>query len=394
VSGAEFILAINLVVAGLLAAAFLMISTYERTRVPGRWLGAAYLLGMAYFLAEASIPFFTDAKLPVVVAFAAFLAATAAFNVGIARKYGIAVPWRLFVGLFVVSLVAVTLVQDLPRHSFTRMMTYQSPYVVMQAIGAGLILSAPILLRADRIVAALLGLSALQFLSKPFLAYAVGGWGRNPQAYLTSDYAMISQALGAVFGIAVALGMLVILGRDLITDFAAKSETDTLSGLFNRRGFEERVRQRLTRSAEQNMPVCLVIADLDHFKSINDRFGHACGDRVIEAFATFLREAAAENQVAGRIGGEEFAVLLPATRLAAARLFAEGARSAFASLPVEGLPPGQRFTASFGVAERLPGEDVSDFMQRADEALYSAKRAGRDCVRVADSQIVPLRRPA
>ncbi|TIM20324.1 MAG: GGDEF domain-containing protein, partial [Mesorhizobium sp.] len=114
-----------------------------------------------------------------------------------------------------------------------------------------------------------------------------------------------------------------------------------------------------------------------------DSFGHASGDRVIETFAGFLREAAAAHHVAGRIGGEEFAIILPGTNLAAARLFAEGTRSAFGGLPIDGLPADSRCTASFGVAELHPSEDFADLMRRADQALYQAKNAGRDCVRVS-----------
>jgi diguanylate cyclase (GGDEF)-like protein len=383
-----------MVVAGLLAAAFLTVAVYDRARIAARWLAVAYLLGVAYFAAEASIPFFNDAKPAVVFAFALFLAATAVFNAGAARVYEVAAPWMLVAVLSVASVIAVALVQDLPRHSFTRMMTYQAPYAAMQAIAVGIVLSARVRRPIDWVFAALLSGSALHFLSKPFIAYAVGGWGKDPQAYLGSDYAMISQTLGALFGIAVALAILIILTRDVLSDFATKSETDTLSGLLNRRGFEQRAGSLIAISAGEGVPVSVVIADLDHFKSINDRFGHASGDRVIETFAAFLSDAAAGRYVAGRVGGEEFAVLLPGTNLAAARLFAEGARTAFSSLPVNGLPASQRFTASFGVAERSPGEDVSDFMNRADEALYLAKRAGRNCVRVASPEVIPLRQPA
>jgi diguanylate cyclase (GGDEF)-like protein len=129
--------------------------------------------------------------------------------------------------------------------------------------------------------------------------------------------------------------------------------------------------------------VSLVISDLDHFKSVNDNFGHAAGDTVIVTFARFLRSAMADHHLAGRIGGEEFAVLLPGTNLVAARLFAEGARNAFASLTVDGMAPTKRFTASFGVAELAGGETISDLMERADKALYLAKNSGRDCVKIA-----------
>jgi diguanylate cyclase (GGDEF)-like protein len=126
--------------------------------------------------------------------------------------------------------------------------------------------------------------------------------------------------------------------------------------------------------------VSLVIADLDHFKGVNDSFGHACGDRVIEAFAGFLREAAGQDHVAGRIGGEEFAILLPGANLMAARVLAEGTRSAFSALPIGGLPADHRCTASFGVAELGSGEDFGQLMRRADQALYEAKKSGRDRV--------------
>jgi diguanylate cyclase (GGDEF)-like protein len=89
------------------------------------------------------------------------------------------------------------------------------------------------------------------------------------------------------------------------------------------------------------------------------------------------------GHIAGRIGGEEFAVLLPGTNLAAARLFAEGTRSSFGALPIDSLPLNHRCTASFGVAELQPLESFRDMMRRADAALYEAKKAGRDQVRIA-----------
>jgi diguanylate cyclase (GGDEF)-like protein len=185
---------------------------------------------------------------------------------------------------------------------------------------------------------------------------------------------------------AIALLMLVILVRDIFADVTAKSETDALSGLLNRGGFERHAEAALRDAARMGLPVTMVISDLDHFKAVNDTFGHAAGDRVIEAFAGFLRSATSGQQIAGRIGGEEFAVALPGTNLSGARLFAEGARSAFAGLPIDGLPDDRRFTASFGVAELRGGEGISDLMRRADEALYAAKKGGRDCVRVFEAQ--------
>ena len=382
-TGAGSILAINLVVAGLLAASFVMIAVFDRTQAAPRWLAFCYALGMSSYAAEALVPLTADARYIVTLSFGLVLAAMVAFNVGVARKYGVSVPWPLMAAVFMLSIVAVFLSQDLPRHSFSRMMIYQAPYSIMQAIAVGIILSPPRRRRIDWAFTVLLCLSSLHFLAKPFLAQALGGWGPNPQAYLQTSYAMISMGLGTIFGIGVALMTLVVLVHDLLLDLTTKSETDTLSGLLNRRGFEQRSAGALSGAAGQGMPVSLVIADLDHFKSINDNFGHAMGDRVIAAFAGFLRKVADGHHVAGRIGGEEFAIILPGANLAAARLFAEGARGAFAAISIDGLPKDCRFTASFGVAELDQGEGIAELLVRADAALYAAKNEGRDCVRVA-----------
>lgn len=382
-SGAGFILAINLFVAGLLSTAFMMIAVYDRSRVAARWLALGYAVGMGFFAIEAVIPALGDARLAVVAAVACLLAGMIALNVGVARKYNVTVPWRLMGAVFVASLAVNYAIQDLPRYSLTRMTLYQAPFFLMMVISVGLVWNAAVRDRLDRALMILFGLSALQFLTKPFLAYTFGGWGARPQDYINSNYALFSQSMATVFAMATALLLIVILVRDVLTDATQKSETDTLSGLLNRRGFEERADRALRDAERQGVPLSLVICDLDRFKSINDDFGHESGDAVIVAFSQFLRSAVASHYVPGRIGGEEFAVILPGTNIVAARLFAEGARSALAGLPVAGLPEDRRFTASFGVAELAPGERFTELMRRADIALYDAKKSGRDCVRVS-----------
>jgi len=386
---ADFILVINLFVAGLLAAAFMAIAIYDVGRVSARWLAFGYVLGMVYFAVEFSIPVFADARPAVVTAFAVFLSATVAFNTGLARKYGVAPPWPPMLFFLVFATVAVWFVQDLPRQSLARMMAYQLPYAAMQLVGFGIVWSSRQRRdRLDRILLAVLVASAVQFASKPFIAHALGGWGADPQSYVQTSYALVSQSLGTVLGLALALLMLGILVRDVLAEATSKSETDTLSRLLNRGGFERHAEVALRDAVRQGVPVALVIADLDHFKGINDSYGHASGDRVIATFAGFLRDAAADHHVAGRIGGEEFAIILPGTNLAAARLFAEGTRSAFGALPIDSLPAGHRCSASFGVAELSAREGFSDLLRRADEALYQAKGAGRDCVRVSAGPVV------
>jgi diguanylate cyclase (GGDEF)-like protein len=379
--GASYILAINLFVAGLIAAAFLAVAMHESARPAAQWFAASYLIGLAYLVVEASIPFMADARLPVVGSFAVFLAATIAFNAGLARRYALPFPWMPIAAFFGLTAFAVYLVQDLPRHSFSRILVYQLPYAAMQAMAAGMVFASRRRGRIDRLLAVVLAASAAQFAAKPLIAHALGGWGAAPQLYLQSNYALASQTLGTIFALAVAVLTLMLMVSDVLADATSKTETDALSGLLNQGGFERHAQAAVGEAARKGLPVALVIADLDHFKAINDGFGHAAGNRVIEAFAEFVQQAAAAHHVSGRIGGEEFAIMLPGANLAAARIFAEGMRSAFGSLSVPGLPDDYRCTASFGVAERRPDEALAELMHRADEALYEAKRSGRDCVR-------------
>ncbi len=382
-TGAWFVLTINLFVAALFAASFMAIATYDPRRRSARWFALAYSTGIVYLLLEFAISSFGSTTLLAVVAYCAFLAALVIINIGIAHKYDVRVPWAIMAVVSIAAIAGCYVSESMPRDSFMRMVIYQSPYFIVQAIAVGIVAQARKRSAMDYLLMALLAGSSLQFLSKPFLFQPFGGTGASAGEYLGTEYALVSQSMGTVFGVAIALMLLILLMRDVLAEAYARSETDVLSGLLNRGGFEAHSTQTMRDAGGRGVPVSLVISDLDHFKAINDTFGHATGDNVIVAFARFLRSAMAEHHVAGRIGGEEFAVLLPGTNLVAARLFAEGTRNAFSSIPIDGVPLTKRVTASFGVAEMARGETIADLMARADKALYIAKNSGRDCVKIA-----------
>lgn len=253
--------------------------------------------------------------------------------------------------------------------------------------GIALVVAAALRATADKrpaewMMLALSLLSAVNFVARTLLAAVmhgidIGGDVHNSVYWTT---AMLSHA---VLSVMIALTLIAAVVLDIIAELRDESMTDPLSGLLNRRGFEERAARQLAEMKRKGLPVSLVICDLDHFKAINDTFGHACGDRVIATAGRFLGRVASAYHAAGRIGGEEFAIFLPGVNMPAARLFAEGARAAFTSLSVEGLPPSRRPTASFGVAELSGDDSLADLLARADAALYVAKKEGRDCVRIA-----------
>lgn len=376
-TGAAFVLAINVSAAGLLAAAFVGIAVYDRTRTSARWFALAYGLAALNFLLEFSIPLLPVARAG---AFLAFAATLATFTAGVARLYDARVPRLAIACVLVAALVLWPVIDSMPREDFVRQMLYQAPYAAMQAIGAVIIWRHGPAQVPDRALALLVTLTAAHYPAKPFIARAAGGVGDSPQAYMHTLYALFSQSIATILGLAVALTLLTILLRGVLTDAIAQSRTDKLSGLLNRRGFEERRDWVMRGHTAGDLPVSLVLCDLDRFKQVNDIYGHASGDRVIQAFARLLEQTLGPHHHASRIGGEEFAVLLPGSNLAAARIVAEGIRSAFSHAEVDGVPDDARLTASFGVAERQPGETAEELFRRADNALYDAKRGGRDRV--------------
>jgi diguanylate cyclase (GGDEF)-like protein len=165
---------------------------------------------------------------------------------------------------------------------------------------------------------------------------------------------------------------------------------DSLTGLANRRSLEETLRGELARAARFGDSVSVVFADLDKFKAVNDRFGHAAGDEVLKAFAGALRATVRESDVAGRWGGEEFALVLSGTDAEGGARFAERARSMIENTGVE-MPDGTviHVTASFGVASFPESRDLHDVLAAADAALYEAKREGRNRVVVAPESAKP-----
>jgi len=159
---------------------------------------------------------------------------------------------------------------------------------------------------------------------------------------------------------------------------------DSLTGLANRRSFEEALRAEVARASRYSDSMSVVIADLDDFKRVNDRYGHPAGDTVLKAFAATLRRTLRESDTAGRWGGEEFALILPGTDIAGAMRLAERARAALASETVR-LPDGDEIevSASFGVASFPDWQEPGELLAAADSALYQAKRSGKNRVEQA-----------
>jgi diguanylate cyclase (GGDEF)-like protein/PAS domain S-box-containing protein len=185
---------------------------------------------------------------------------------------------------------------------------------------------------------------------------------------LQGDYLPHTGRNGEVFG-------LYAIVRD-ITD-TRNAQTDYLTGLASRRAFEHQGHRLVTVAQRYSQPLSLIMADIDHFKAINDEWGHQRGDQVLTDLARLIQETVREADLSGRWGGEEFVLLLPATAPQAAEILAERLRTALAQ---RDFGIGRAVTASLGVAGLQRGQALTDLHAVADGALYRAKRAGRNRV--------------
>lgn len=164
------------------------------------------------------------------------------------------------------------------------------------------------------------------------------------------------------------------------------TRVDSLTGLYNRRFLTQRLDEELERSRRHGNPLCLIILDVDHFKKINDTRGHLCGDLVLRTLSQALRDIFRKSDIPGRFGGEEFICILPETTLEQAGLLAERCRTQIAGIPLSYQELPLSITVSMGVAEMVPGDTFDSLIKRADDAMYQAKRTGRNrCVCAAHS---------
>jgi diguanylate cyclase (GGDEF)-like protein len=188
---------------------------------------------------------------------------------------------------------------------------------------------------------------------------------------------LVLYAVGTVFVI------FMLVSERTVTAHKTAASMDPLTGMFNRRGFAEATSRVIEREAHAGRPVTVMIFDIDHFKSINDRFGHPAGDEILKLFAAVVINSLRISDLSGRIGGEEFAALLPCS-LEEAVLAAERVREAFEASGIVDETGPVDTTVSIGVAGGPAGTELEVLLAAADTALYTAKRGGRNRVEAAE----------
>lgn len=281
------------------------------------------------------------------------------------------------------TLVLLVLVSSLLAWSTLVDPNYQNRVILVTAVNlsvffacAGVIFSLPQNSLAERFTAWIFVLTGLVSLTR--LVASVGGHDSWQHA---DDRSLLQTAYLATFSfsvVALTIGFMLMISKRLHSRLEYLASHDTLSGTYSRGTFFEFLEVELQHTRQHRDPLSLLMIDLDDFKSVNDRFGHPVGDRVLVDFSNRMKSVLRARDFSGRYGGEEFAVLLPNTGIEEARLVAERIRSRVAAASD---PP---YTVSIGITTTTDGlEALEALVTRADRALYLAKKNGKNQVHAA-----------
>jgi diguanylate cyclase (GGDEF)-like protein len=296
--------------------------------------------------------------------------------------------WRrvLYPAAALFVLVVTAGAMDAPKHE---MIALLAAIIALFAVAMG-----AIMLRPQRG-----GVPALQKIigaNDLVFALALGAWAwsiwRDGSVNLVraTPLQAIAFLCGYLIMIVNGFGFLLLCKQRDDAQMQVLATTDFLTGLANRRAFFEQAESARLLATRLHKPIALMMLDIDHFKQLNDRFGHATGDEALVLFADTARQALREHDIMGRLGGEEFALLLPGTDLEGALQAAERLRIAVNRAPLINSGRDYMMTVSIGVVLIEPGEALTAALARADHALYVAKSAGRNRVQMG----VPILRRA
>jgi diguanylate cyclase (GGDEF)-like protein len=261
-----------------------------------------------------------------------------------------------------------------------RIIFHSWPYVLFSA-WAGVLLwrrVRPGMRRFHRMVAGVLLLNATYLSLR--LVHAIVSPALTT-SFVQNPMQMAAFLVAMVFGFCLTMALAVMMFREKQVELLDLAEKDPLTGLNNRHSLDHVAARQVRRAQEQDADLSVIVLDVDHFKPINDRYGHQAGDDALVAIARRIRRVLRDSDVAFRIGGEEFLVLLPGATEAQAARVAERLRSSISERPIEIDNGSIAVTASLGVAVvQVSEEGWEEGFRRADQALYRAKAAGRDQV--------------
>lgn len=227
------------------------------------------------------------------------------------------------------------------------------------------------------LVAAVAGAHGVFLLLRPLL-FGIGAVQANASLAAQIPHLIMLEFLIAL--LFMAFGTLMLANEFTTNELRQLAEIDSLTSIFNRRAFFTLLNKALHQSQRTGMGLAVLVVDLDHFKSINDTYGHQGGDEVLRHFVQTATQCLRQQDVMGRLGGEEFAIFLPGVDAKGAQVVAERLRAAVASQPAALQQGSHALTISLGLTLCVPGDTPDTALHRADQAMYQAKERGRNRV--------------
>ena len=390
-SNAGLLLTVVILQQGFLGAMWMAAATIGLAR-SSAWHWGAAAAGMAACLAGVALRGDVSPWLGFWLANSAGVAAMLAMRRGVQLFCKQTPNDREHAGVFVAATACLALAVALPLQEHW-LVFITAMALAWPLLGAGVDLSTRLRFEFGKLTAAFLALP-MWLVGGAFALRAM----LAPVA--TEDVRPIDQPSGfnAGFGITIMVAMLVLhcslaamVVLRLVRQLRHLSDHDVLTGVLNRRGFEDKLKLEGERLRRYGTPFAVLSIDIDHFKRVNDRFGHGVGDEVLTRVATTLSMGLRDVDRIGRMGGEEFCVLLPHSDEAGAAGAAQRLRERVRELcavAAEPAQPAQPITVSIGVALASdPAEPQPDLMRRLDRALYRAKDCGRDRVEIAEARV-------
>lgn len=344
--------------------------------VAGLGYGAGYLLGHILQTLEVPMPTWVAASLAnALIGFGHGMVL-----VGIQRYLGHRSWMRAVVFIAIAVFLSSFLVPEL-RESLRWRVVFQSGFYVAFGFYAGWLLwraRRPGMRRFHRAAAGvILGYASLVAIR---FTYALISPALTT-SFVQDPFQIGMFVISMVYGYALTMALVLVLFREKQVELADLAELDPLTGLFNRLSLEHIAEREMQRAGDQRLPLSLLLIDLDHFKEINDRFGHQAGDRVLCRAVASIKDVIRDSDFAFRYGGEEFMVLLPGADSVQAEQVAERLREEMSQCDIRLGDQPVPLRASVGVLECFPDRmSWDDCVGRADAALYEAKRGGRNRV--------------
>ncbi len=386
-----FIFAVLLLINALMALAMLLASRTLEQPVMARLLACAFGNNVVMYLGNAAYLFLFRDNVWLDLAVSSLALSPPIFaSIAYRLRSGLALHVRGFVIAYILAILAMVWFEfGYKDHGF------ESAVVPIFAAGVLLYGTTALLRRGRRlrlgerpIIITSYGMAAVEFAGGIVLAMG----GDKPSPALEQAYTLIVFLGLPAMTVAAGIFSLYLLAGDLAERLRVAADTDSLTSAPNRRAIEAAGTRMMAQARRTGRPLTIALCDLDHFKEINDLYGHAVGDEVLCRLAMFFSAQMGGLDHFGRFGGEEFILLFPGEGAKAAQIHVEALRERIMDLTLGELP--LQLTASFGVATLMPSDlELADLIQRADRALYASKQAGRNRTTI-DRQPEPEPEPA